>query len=182
MNRFIALSASLLLTASMAYAQTWKVERFSVGFSIKNAGITIEGKFDSLQADIRFEPNQPEKAVIEAAVPTASINTGINLRDKHLRGKEYFDAENFPTMMLVSKKIEPKGNNTFIGEFALTIKGVTKTVSIPFSFNQKNSSADAEATFTLNRRDFGVGGASFIMADTLTVTIKLSTKLTDSVN
>ena len=104
-----------------------------------------------------------------------SINTGIKKRDKDLKKKEYFDLDNFKDIEIKSVKLYTT-DNAYAGLFDVTIKGVTKQVEIPFEFNTLANETEIKGTFTINRRDFGVGGSSMIMGDNVTVSIDIKAK------
>jgi polyisoprenoid-binding protein YceI len=150
---------------------SWKVKSSAITFTIKNAGLTVDGSFTGLEADIKFDPLKPENASIKASVDAKSINTGNDMRNGHLRKEEYFSVEKFPKITLQSVKIEKTGPITYNGVFNLTMKGVTKPVLIPFTFMKIPEKTEMKGTFTINRRDYGVGGSSMTMADNATVTI-----------
>jgi polyisoprenoid-binding protein YceI len=149
----------------------WKVKTSAITFKIKNAGITVDGSFAGLTADIKFNPLKPEETSITASVTTASLNTGSSMKDEHLSKPEYFDSEKYPKITLQSVKVEKTGPITFNGTFKLTMKGVTKEIAIPFTFMQLPEKTEFKGSFTLNRRDYNVGGSSMTMADNADVSI-----------
>jgi polyisoprenoid-binding protein YceI len=162
----------LLSTTCTSYAQThWTVSKSSVTFSIKNAGITVTGTFDSLVADINFDTVNYAKGTINATVGVNTINTDNNLRNKHLKKEEYFDADKYPMITMKSLMFKKQNDGKYIGYFNLTIKNVTKEVGMLFTYTQTNSSATFNGTLTLDRRDYTVGGNSLIMSDTVTINI-----------
>src|ERR1043166_6080387 len=124
----------IVLTPFFFLADTgsWKVKSSAITFKIKNAGLTVDGSFTGLEADIRFDPLKPETANIKASVDAKSINTGNDMRNGHLKKEEYFSVDKFPKITLQSVKIEKTGPITYNGAFNLTMKGVTKPVLIPF--------------------------------------------------
>jgi polyisoprenoid-binding protein YceI len=147
----------------------WKVKSSAITFKIKNAGLNVDGAFTGLEADIKFNPLKPEEALIKAGVNSKSLNTGNNMRDGHLRKPEYFDADKFPKILLQSTKIEKTGPVTFKGTFNLTMKGITKEVIIPFTFMKIPEKTELKGSFSINRRDFGIGGKSISMSDNVTI-------------
>ena len=148
---------------------TWKIKSSAITFKIKNAGLNVDGAFTGLEADIKFNPLKPEEALIKAVVNSKSLNTGNNMRDGHLRKPEYFDADKFPKILLQSTKIEKTGPVTFKGSFNLTMKGITKEVIIPFTFMKIPEKTELKGSFSINRRDFGIGGKSISMSDNVTI-------------
>lgn len=147
-----------------------------ITFKIKNAGITVDGSFSDLQAEIKFNPKQLDKSVLKASVGVRSIDTGINMRDNDLQEGKYFDAEKYPRIKMSSRKIKHLEKDRYMGTFDLTIKGVTKQMEIPFTYTQKDNQGKFNAEFKVNRRDFGVGKNSFILSDEATVFIEVSVK------
>ncbi len=98
---------------------------------------------------------------VAATVETASITTGDEGRDAHLRNADFFDVEQFPTMTLVSTGIEADGSD-FVLCADLTIKGVTKSVAFELEFEGVatdpwgNTKAGFSASTEINRKDFGL--------------------------
>src|SRR5688572_1832585 len=153
-----------------------EVKSSKITFKIKNAGITVDGSFSDLQADIKFDPKYLDKSVLKASVGVASINTGIKKRDKDLQMRKYFNVEKYPRIKMISKKIQHIEKNKYKGTFDLTIKGVTKQIEIPFTYIGKEDEGTFSAEFTVNRRDFGVGSNSLILSDEATVSIEVVVK------
>lgn len=170
---FIKFTLALLPFFFVMDNTTWKVKTSAVTFKIKNAGLTVDGTFSGLEADIKFNPLKPEEAIMKASVNTKSVNTGNDMRDAHIRKPEYFDAEKFPKITLQSTKIEKTGPITYKGTFNLTMKGVTKEVIIPFNFLKIPEKTEFKGSFSINRRDYGVGGSSISMADNATVSFDI---------
>ena len=81
-------------------------EGSSVTFKIKNLGLSVEGSFTGLKGTIQFDPNDLQSSKFNVSIKAASINTGINLRDKHLKKEEYFNAANFSEIRFVSTRVE----------------------------------------------------------------------------
>lgn len=150
----------------------------TIQFKIKNLGVTVNGKFTGLISTVQFDPAAIASASIQAQVDAKTINTGIDLRDDHLREKDYFDVKNYPVIKLVSTKISAgsrKDTWNFSGK--LTIKETTLDISFPFTALPVAGGFQLKGEFTINRRDFGVGGGSFTMGDKVTVSLDvLATK------
>ena len=168
---FIKFFIALLPLFFVGDNQNWKVKSSAITFKIKNAGLTVDGSFSNLEAEIKFDQLKPEEGNIKASVDSKSIKTNNSMRDGHLRKPEYFDADKFPKITLQSTKISRTGPITYNGTFNLTMKGVTKEIIIPFTFMKIPEKTEFKGSFTINRRDFGVGGNSISMADELTVTL-----------
>jgi polyisoprenoid-binding protein YceI len=153
-----------------------EVKSHKITFRIKNAGITVDGSFSDLQADLNFDPKNLDKSALKASVGVASISTGIKKRDKDLQMRKYFDVEKYPRIKMTSTKIKHLEKNKYKGTFDLTIKGVTKQVEIPFTYIAKENEGTFLAEFTVNRRDYNVGNESWILSDEATVSIEVTIK------
>lgn len=171
---FVKLTLLLLPFLSLVENTNWKVKSSAITFKIKNAGITVDGTFTGLEADIKFNPLKPEEGTIKASILTKSINTGNDMRDGHLRKQEYFDVEKYSKIMLQSTKIQKTGPITFNGTFKLTIKNVTKDVIIPFTFIKIPEKTEFKGAFTINRLDYGVGSNSMTLSDNATITLAVN--------
>ena len=74
----------------------------SITFKIKNFGLTVDGYFSGLRGNIQFNPKDLPASKFEVSVSASSINTGIALRDKHLKKEAYFNVETFSEIRFVS--------------------------------------------------------------------------------
>ncbi len=146
----------------------------AVTFKIKNFGLMVEGSISALEGEIRFDSQNVATALFDVSVDANSIDTGISLRDNHLRKEEYLDVKNYPRIKFVSKRVV-KGDkpNTWILTGELTIKKITKEISFPFSVLRQDENNNFKGEFSINRRDFGVGGKSISMADELLVMLNI---------
>lgn len=167
----LTLLTSLICLLATSQNQVWKVTNSKVGFKIKNAGLTVDGSFKGLEADIVFDPAKAYGNKIEASVDVKTINTSSNARDKHLKKEEYFDAEKFPKITMKSSSFSKGDDGKFKGFFNLSIKGTTKTVPVIFSFVETNGKATFMGTFKINRLDYKVGESSWVMSDDVNITI-----------
>src|ERR687895_674815 len=100
------------------------------------------------------------KSTVSAVIKAASIDTGIERRDAHLRNADFFDVEKFPEITFQSKHVEKKGKD-FVAHGTFTMHGVSKEIALPFTINGVNKAPDGKTTLgvtaraALNRRDFG---------------------------
>jgi len=136
-----------------------------INFVARHLGFSkATGQFKKFAATIKADPKTAKISTLEATAETASIDTGIEKRDAHLRSDDFFNAEKFPQLKLVAKSIKWSGNK-FTAQVDLTIRDITKTV--PFkgellgvhqvNFGQgPQLRAGYEATATINRKDFGL--------------------------
>ena len=156
------------MTVSLWALAQYKVvdNRSSVKFTIKNFGINTGGTFAGLEGTVSFDPAHPEAAVFRVSIDAATVNTGNELRDGHLKAESYFDVGHFPRISFESAKVTgPAKKGMFIVQGKLTIKDHSKEISIPFTADALTGGYLFKGTFTINRRDFNVGGASIISDD-----------------
>jgi polyisoprenoid-binding protein YceI len=164
----------VILAASTIYAQgTQEIIDYKIAFTILNAGFEVEGSMENLSADIIFDPQEPEKSYINATVAAATVQTGIRIRDNHLRRSDYFSVEEYPELRLSMTDFKPvKQENAFLATCQLTMKGVMKTFSAPLQFQEKEEGWELTSNFTLDRLEYGIGSKSAILSDEVNVELK----------
>lgn len=172
-----ALTFALLLTMEVAFAQdTYQVEDYQVVFYIDNAGITVEGSMGGLKADIAFDPRKANKNRIAASLDPATIQTGIGIRDKHLKRSDYFDVEQYPKITLTSTGFGKTGKDELLGTFILKIKDIEREVKIPVTYTYTSDGLSLSGNFTINRLDFGLGEESIILSDEVRIQLNAQLK------
>ena len=130
-----------------------------------------------LQGKINFNPASLATASFSVNVDAATINTNNGSRDNHLKKEEYFDVANYPRLQFISTKISATNKPAiFKMEGYITIKGVTKLVNFPFAIVEKPDGDSFLGEFTINRRDFKVGGSSWVLSDNLIVSLSVFAK------
>ena len=98
-------------TTAETGTSTWQLDpaHSSVEFSVKHMMMTtVRGRFKDLTATLRGDRDHPEQAGLEATIDVASIDTGVADRDAHLRGPDFFDAEQHPTITFRARRFEGK--------------------------------------------------------------------------
>ena len=180
MKKIFILFVAFVACSNLVNAQATllPVEKQSkVHFVIKNFGIKTGGDFTGLTGMIKFDPAKLAGSVFDVTVNAYSIDTDNSMRDDHLRKTEYFDVATFKTIGFKSTKItlsSTAGRFYIFGD--LTIKGVTRPVEFGFGATPKDGGYVFDGEFTINRRDFGVGGKSISISDNLTVTLNVFAK------
>ena len=136
----------------------------NVGFTIPilNGVSKVRGKFSDFTVTVDYDDADVTRSSVSATIKTASVDTGIEARDKHLRTPDFFDAEKFPEITFQSTKIVKTGKG-FEATGNFTLHGVTKEIVIPFTENgtfvnesNKTTLRGFTGTVILNRRDFGM--------------------------
>jgi polyisoprenoid-binding protein YceI len=132
MKVFTKLFVAGVLTLGLANASEYVLDdsHTNVGFSVKHLMITnVKGEFKTYEADIDFDAKTKTFNKFSASIDTASIDTGIEKRDAHLKSDDFFLSEKFPKMTFVMKSYKADGDEgKMVGE--LTIRGITKPVTL----------------------------------------------------
>ena len=154
-----------------------------IGFGVKHLEIAIvEGRFKDFSGTINYNDQDPTRSTVEFTAKIDSIDTGVAPRDEHLRTADFFDAAKFPTMTFRSTKVEKKGKD-FVLHGDLTIKGVTKPVSLPFTMTGAvkdpwgGTRFGIAASTKIDRRDFGITWGNQLPLGGLDVANEVSIKL-----
>ncbi len=134
----------------------------SVGFKVRHLTVTnVRGDFGTLQGTIRYDPEDLASSGVEVVIDAATINTDNDQRDEHLRSADFLDVENHPTIVFKSTMVE-KSDDGFVVTGGLTMRGVTKEVSFPFSMSGPIKDPwglmrlGIEGSLTVDRRDWGL--------------------------
>jgi polyisoprenoid-binding protein YceI len=111
----------------------WQLDPYhtQVEFSAKHLGMmTVRGHFAEVNAIAKIDPDHPESSSVEVTIPAASIRTHNEARDNDLRGSNFLDVDNYPTITFKSTSVEPTGDDRFTLGGDLTIKGITHPVAL----------------------------------------------------
>lgn len=165
------------IAGKLAFPQYKPVDWKSfVVFRIKNFGFEVSGSFTGLSGNILFDPQHPADAAFDVSVNSNSVNTDNQMRDEHLRKSGYFDVEKYPHIRLISDKVAPSTKkDVFLFTGKLTLKNHTKDISFPFTAEPVDGGYRFKGTFSINRKDFEVGGTSTI-SDKLDVMLDITAK------
>jgi polyisoprenoid-binding protein YceI len=183
-------AAVLLLAVPGLAAETFVVDKAhsETSFQVTHLGIAkVRGQFTDFDGTINIDRAKPEASSVEFTINAASINTGVADRDKHLRSADFFDAETYPTISFKSTKVVAKGKNQFAVTGNLTIRGVTKEVTLPVTSTDFITAPGGvekvgfEVGLKINRKDYGVSwhklmdNGGVVVSDEVTVSINLET-------
>ncbi len=165
MNRLIILAflsvTSLNLTAQK-FVQNQSATK--VMFKIKNFGSYVDCMFSKADFEVKFDKNDLANSYINTTIAVSSIETQNKSRDKSLAKKKYFNVAEYPNITLKSTKIEMIDTNLYNLTGDLTIKGTTKSITIPIKLSEKDNKINITSDFTIDRLDYKVGKSSFILS------------------
>ena len=143
----------------------WQIDtsHSSVTAAVKHMMLTtVRGGFSGPSGVIDFDPATPEAGGIELRIPAASVSTGDQKRDGHLRSADFLDAEKYPEIVFKSTKVTPKGKAEFVVDGDLTIRGTTKPVSVKVDLlgiavdPKAGQRAGFDAKFSFDRTQWGL--------------------------
>ena len=159
----------LLLVLLAATLYTVEPVNGTVSFSIMKWGvIREEGSFRDFTAQIELDQRDPAKSKVNFDVKTVSVDTKNDSRDGTLRSEDFFHVAKYPKLTFRSVKVEPRGKNAANVTGDLTIRGVTKRITVPVRLigvtKQQNGRelAGFETEFRIDRRAFGVTGGRWV--------------------
>jgi polyisoprenoid-binding protein YceI len=183
----LAAALALAVAALPAAADTYVVDRdhSQVGFQVRHLLSKVRGQFDDYRGTIQFDPAAPQRSSVEFVIETKSINTSHAQRDEHLRGADFFDVPNHPQITFRSEKVVPLGNGRFAVSGPLTLRGVTRQITLPVEQLGPvldpwgNTKAGFVTRLTLDRKEYGIlwntaldqGGA--LLGDEVEIEIQL---------
>ena len=168
------LRISILLICLLASFQL-AAQETEISFKIKNAGVFVDGTFDSIRVIQNFNPQNLASAQFEAVIPISTIDTGIKARDRHLLKEKYFDVENYPEITFRSSEVK-RAEGGYQLKGSLTIKETTLPVSIDFKLEEIEGTPYYMGSLELDRRDYGVGKNHLILGDMVRISIKVPAK------
>jgi polyisoprenoid-binding protein YceI len=158
-----------------------------IGFTARHAMVTkVRGAFTEFEGRAHLDAADPTKSSAQLSIKTASITTGQDQRDAHLRTSDFLDVESFPRMTFTSTAVERVDGDTYRVTGDLTIKDVTKPVTIELEYTGSakdpfgNLRVGFEGTATINRRDWGVNWnaaletGGFLVSDKINLEFDLS--------
>lgn len=157
-------TVGIVALAMAAQAGSYKVDpaHSKVGFTVKHLGISqVQGSFTNFTGTIDYDAAKPEASKAQGTVQTASIDTGVAGRDKHLRSADFFDVEKFPEIKYETVSARKDGEEWVVtGKF--TMHGVTREIDLrgtldgPIKDPWGKTRIGLSATGTINRQDYGV--------------------------
>ena len=190
-----ALSAFLLAivtgfaTRGSAAVETYTIDAVhsSIGFSIRHFVSKVPGRFTRFDGVIKVDRDNPANSSVAATIDAASIDTGNQKRDAHLRNPDFLEVERYPKINFKSTSWRKTGDDTYEVTGDLTIKDVTKPVtlkvtSLGFGPGSRGVQLSGwEATTTINKQEFNVKDPAMLdaaLGEDIAITINIEAKKT----
>ena len=177
------------MTAIQTSVSTWTVDPVhSVAeFSVKHMMVsTVKGRFRIMEGAITLDEANPANSSVTASVDVASIDTGLEQRDAHLRSDDFFNAERFPRITFRSSRVEQVDGDEWKVTGDLTTRDVTREVTFDVEYEGQITDAYGKqraafrAETAINRKDFGVNwngvieSGGVIVSDRVRITLHIA--------
>lgn len=162
------LFASILLL-SFALVAEWKItDQYHIDFSTSG----VNGTFKKFDGTVLFDEHDIAASKFDVTIDVESISTGNKLKNKHAKSNHWFDAETYPTIKFISKTIT-KSDSAYEVVGDLQMHGITKEISIPFTFKNNDTEGIFSGNFTVNRNDFGIGKPGGVVGDIIKLNVSV---------
>ena len=179
----VALAVIILLVPVTAIAATWKIDpdHSNIMFQVRHLGLVeVKGIFRKFEGTVNLE-DDVAKSSVKVTIDAASVATGVEKRDEHLKTADFFDVAKYPTITFVSKKVTPAEPGKLKVTGDLTIHGITKEAVLKVTGPTKevkdpkgNIRRGLSATTTINRPDYGLTYNSILESGGLAIGNKLT--------
>ncbi len=173
----VALVVSAIAGARANDSSIWSPDaaHTEINFSVTHFFTPVTGSFDDYEVSLDYDSKNPEKSSVEARIRVASVNTGNQKRDDHLRTADWFEADTHPYMTFKSTSVRQVGEGQLLAAGALAIKGISHEIELPITLlgskaipkpmqemlGGAKEVASFKASTSIDRGDFEVGTGSW---------------------
>jgi polyisoprenoid-binding protein YceI len=181
MKTHLAVSALALFAglAAPACAQQKVVAAQSeIAFTSKQMGVPVDGRFKKFDAQVAFDPKQPDAAKIAFTIDIGSATLGSPETEAELVKPDWFNAKLFPQATFQSSAVKAAGPGKFDVAGKLVIKGASHDVLVPVALAQAGANTTASGTFTIKRLDFKIGDGDWKDTSMVANDVQVKFKLT----
>jgi polyisoprenoid-binding protein YceI len=170
------LLALALPCVSLAADYTVQPASSTLGFSSSFQGSGFDGHFDKWTAAISYDQAKLATSKFDVTVDLSSAKTGDSDRDGALPGPDFFNVAKYPQAHFVTTGFRQQGGQV-IADGNLTLRGITKPVSLVVTFKPQGSGATLDVSGTVKRLDFGVGGGQYADTSVIGADVKVTAHL-----
>lgn len=160
----------------------WNVDmqQSTLGIRVNQLGSPVEGRFENWDAAIVFDPGDLDNAMAEVAINTASLSIGTV--SQQATSGDFLAAETHPMASFKTSAFRALGDNRYEADGVLSIKGVERSIVLPFMLGIDGDVATMSAEATINRMDFTIGAGSYENADTVGLEVTIIIELVATKN
>jgi polyisoprenoid-binding protein YceI len=178
MYRSFIVAALFVLPFTAAAQQKLVGAESEIGFTSKQLGVPVSGKFKKFDADVSFDPKKPDAAKVNFTVDLLSADIGNAETETELKKPGWFNSAKTPAASFQSTAVKALGGGKFEFTGKLAIKGNTQNVVVPITVTQAQGKTKANGTFNLKRLDFKIGDGEWndvsLVANEVIVNVKLT--------
>lgn len=171
--RTLVLLAAGLLAAPLTFAQPVDTTQSRISFTLKQLNVPVDGKFKQFNAKVDFDPAKPQTGKADITINTASIDLPTADANSQAKQKDWFNVAQFPTARFVSTSIKPLAAGRFQVSGKLTLKGITRDVSAPFTSKIQGGLTVVEGVLPISRLAFKIGEGEWADTDTVDETVQI---------
>ena len=179
----VALATTIAGFSGVAQAaDPWVVvaDESEIEFTGTQLGAEFDGEFKSFTAEIVFSPDDLAGSSVEVLIDIASVDTDSGDRDSQIISPDWFDVEAWPTAKFATKSFTEIAPGKYEAVADLTIRDVTREVTLTFELEITGDKAEATGAVKINRTDFGVGQGQWAdtsqVGDPVTIEIEIEAK------
>lgn len=180
MRALLVILALLVAWPAQAAPSAWTIDKAASKVVLSSAfdGEPIKGTFRRWDAQIRFDPKDLAHSSVRVTLDTASIASGDADQEAALPARVWFWSEKYPQATFVTRSFKSLGGQRYAAMGDLTIRGVTKPLTLPFTLAITGDTAKMNATVDVNRLAFGVGQDEWKSTEVIPGTVKVTIALT----
>ncbi|MFZ3087311.1 MAG: YceI family protein [Methylotenera sp.] len=144
-----------------------------IAFLSKQMGSPVEGRFGKFTANISFDPDNIVASKAQIEIDMASIDVGNRDANDEVKGRDWFNIQKYPTARFISTGIKAISNGRYEATGKLTIKNITRSVTVPFTEKIENSHAVLDGGIPVLRLQYGIGSGEWADPDTVADEVQL---------
>jgi polyisoprenoid-binding protein YceI len=157
----LALSAGIVAAEARESSWTSVQSESSLEFITTFEGADAPGKFNHFKVDLNLDPAKLAESFLLVQVDTTSASFGSGDIDAEIAQTDWFDAKTYPSAEFKSDRILHAEGTNYVAEGMISIKGVSKPLSVPLRWSRTGQDATLAGELTLSRLDFGIGSGTW---------------------
>lgn len=173
------LTQSASVSAAENIAGNWQVieSESHIKFTAEQEGNQFTGQFNKFNAVINFDKANIDEASVIVNIDISSIDAGDKDRNGALPGKEWFFVKKFPDAIFQSSDFSKTGESSYAAAGTLSIKGVSHPLTLPFTLDIENGTADMRGDVTLDRTLWDLGSGAWSTDEWVSTSVRVDVKI-----
>ena len=170
-------ATALLLMAQYAFAAPLDTAHSQIGFTLTQMSSPMDGEFKHFSGNATLDLKHANTGRADITISTASIHLPTAQANSMAQSSDWFNVAKFPSAHFVASSIKPLGGNRYQFNGTLTIKGVTHSVSAPFTASQQGALTMVEGTLPVSRLSYKIGEGDWSDTDTVAETVQIKFRI-----